>query len=130
MTSFKRAFTPLFFVCLFATMFYSMKPVEAGNYTALNLTDIAVRVGVALTTTTFAGQLICSAILMMCTVLPITIIARSKKAGFIPEIATVFVSMGVCIAIGWLEPWFLLIVSLLVALMYAGKARNAITGSG
>ena len=122
---------PLFLALLIIFMFpFFISPVQgADNYTGLNLTDIPYRVAESLNIDVFAGQIFCSLILLMICVLPITIIARSKHASFVPELAITFVTMGFCIAIEWLPVWFFLVLSVLVALMFAGKMRDAITGS-
>ena len=123
---------PLFLALLIIFMFpFLISPVQgADNYTGLNLTDIPYRVAESLNIDIFAGQLLCSIILMMCCLLPITIIARSKHASFIPEVAVTLVIMGFCVGIEWLPVWFFLVLSLLVALMFAGKMRDVITGAG
>jgi len=110
---------------------FFISPVQgANNYTELNLTDIPYRVADSLNIDLFAGQILCSVIFMMICLLPITIIARSKHASFVPEIAITFVTMGFCVSIEWLPVWFFLVLSLLVALMFAGKMRDVITGAG
>jgi len=123
---------PLFLVLLIIFMFpFLISPVQgADNYTGLNLTDIPYRVAESLNIDIFAGQLLCSIILIQICLLPITIIARSKHASFIPEVAVTLVVMGFCVGIEWLPVWFLLILSLLIALMFAGKMRDVITGAG
>jgi len=122
---------PLFLALLIIFIFpFLISPVQgAENYTGLNLTDIPYRVSESLDIDLLAGQLLCSIILMMICILPITIIARSKHASFVPELAVTFVTMGFCIAIDWLPVWFFLVLSMLVALMFAGKMRDVITGS-
>ena len=123
---------PLFLVLLIIFMFpFLISPVQgADNYTGLNLTDIPYRVAESLNIDIFAGQLLCSIILIQICLLPITIIARSKHASFIPEVAVTLVVMGFCVGIEWLPIWFFLILSLLIALMFAGKMRDVITGAG
>lgn len=78
----------------------------------------------------FASQILASGIILLMFLLPLTIIARGKRAGYIPELATTLVILGFCIAIEWLPYWFLLILAMLVALMFSGKMRDLITGSG
>jgi len=132
MKSFKiPPISPLFLALLIIFIFpFLISPVQgAENYTGLNLTDIPYRVSESLDIDLLAGQLLCSIILMMICILPITIIARSKHASFVPELAVTFVTMGFCIAIDWLPVWFFLVLSMLVALMFAGKMRDVITGS-
>ena len=121
--------TYLFF--LFLAMFI-IKPVVADgeNYTRINITDIPYRVADSLNVDLFAGQLICSCVFVMILLLPITMIARSKHASWIPEVAITLITLGICIGIGWLPVWFLLILALLVALMFSDKITGVITGKG
>jgi len=102
-----------------------ISPVYAAD---VNLLDIPEQLAERLGVSTFAGGLIASAIFMMITVMPIAMITRKRNTGFIAELVVGFVAMGVCIAINWLPYWFILILSMLVALMFAGKMREWITG--
>lgn len=112
---------PLFFLML-------ISPVFAPD--DVNLLDLPEQLGERLGVSTFAGGLIASAILFMITVLPIAMITRRRNTGFIAELVVGFVVMGVCIAINWLPYWFILIFSMIVALMFAGRMREFITGRG
>lgn len=109
---------------------FFISPVHANdqNFTQINLTDIPLRVAESLNTYPFAGQLICSAIFMMILILPTTIITRSKHSSWIPEIAIVLISMGICVGIGWMPVFFFLMLCLIVAILFAGKMRDTITG--
>ena len=131
MTQTKFPLPPLFLALIIIFMFpFFICPVLADevNYTQINLTDIPYRVADSLNTDLFAAQLICSSIFMMIGMLPIAIITRSKHASWIPEVAITLVIMGVCIGIGWLPVWFLLIMSMLVALMLGLRIRGMIAG--
>lgn len=94
----------------------------------VNLLDIPAQLGERLGVSTFAGGLIASAILFMMAIMPMALISRKRGTGFIAELVVGFVVMGVCIAIDWLPYWFLLIFSMIVALMFSGKMRDLITG--
>lgn len=104
---------------------FSLIPIHAEN---IDLTTIPQYLGDNLGIGTFAGGILCFILLMMMTVLPMAIITRGKKSGFIPELALTIGVMGFCIAIEWLPYWFLLILSMLIALMFSGKMRDLITG--
>jgi len=86
--------------------------------------NLADKMGIPL----FAGQLLCSTILLLIFVLPTALIARKKNASPIAELMLGLCGMSVCLALGWLPYWILLVFTMLIALMYAGKMRDFITG--
>jgi len=94
----------------------------------IDLTNVPQWLATQLGIPEFAGGILAFILLMLMTVLPFAIIARGRKAGFIPELALSLGVMGLCIALEWLPYWFLLILGMLVALMFSGKMRDLITG--
>jgi len=78
----------------------------------------------------FAGQLLCSTIILLIFVLPTALIARKKNASPIAELMLGLCIMGVCLALGWLPYWILLILVMLVAFMYADKIAGKISNRG
>jgi hypothetical protein len=100
-------------------------PAQAAS---LNITDIPRNLGIQLGAGTFAGGLIASAILILALVLPTALIARKKNTGFVPELVMGFLGLCICVGIGWLSYWILLVIALLVAVMFAGTMRKWITG--
>lgn len=121
----RKLLSPLPF--LFFLLFFLVETVYAPD---VNLQDVDNYLGAALGIGTFAGGIFASIIFMMVCILPTALISRKTRVGFLPELIMGFVSMGACIAIGWLPYWFLLIFSILIALMFAGAMRGFITGSG
>lgn len=116
-------------VTLFFFLFLNLvNPVHAEN--DVDFMNIPQQLADHLNIPLFGGQILASGIMLMIFLLPITIIARGKKAGFIPELGTTLVIYGFCTAIGWLPYWFLLILCMLIALMFAGTMRDLITGRG
>ena len=75
----------------------------------------------------FAGGILTSGIVLLIVTLPVVIIVRGKNV-LIAIIAIDFIFMGFCIALTWLPYYFLLIFSMLIALMFSGKIREIITG--
>jgi len=73
----------------------------------------------------FPAQIFTTAIIMMTFMLPIAIWSKTV----VPPIFVGFVVMGLCIALSWLPVWFLVVLAMLVALMFAGKMRDLISGS-
>ena len=73
----------------------------------------------------FPAQIFTTGIIMMVFMLPIAIWSKSM----IPPIFVGFIVMGLCVALTWLPVWFLVVTAMLVALMFAGKMRDLISGS-
>lgn len=83
----------------------------------INLTEIPIRVADALNVDVFCGGIFCSIVLMLILVLPVIILVRGKSQSWILEVSTTLIVMGICVGIGWLSQWFILIVALITALM-------------
>lgn len=79
----------------------------------------------------FAGKLLTTAIMLSLFMVP-TLFACNKfrREPLLPSIFVGMLVFGFCIAMGWLDYWFLLIIALVVALMFAGKMRDLISGGG
>jgi len=86
--------------------------------------NLADKMGIPL----FAGQLLCSTIILLIFILPTALIARKKNASPIAELVLGLCAMSVCLALGWLPYWLLLILSFLIALMYADKITGKFSG--
>lgn len=104
---------------------YPTIPVNAGE---VNITEIPQALSDKMGIPLFAGQLLCSGILLFLFLLPLAVLTRKRGASWLAELIVGFVIMGVCIALQWLPYWFLIILSVLIALMFAGKMRGWITG--
>jgi len=91
--------------------------------------QLTERLGLPTTNNYFAGRLLGSAIFLMLFLLP-TIFAcnRFQQDALLPSLFVGFIVLGFCIALGWLDYWFLLIITLVVALMFSGKMRDWISG--
>ena len=121
----------LFFVFIVLTFMFPffICPVQAdGDSHDINLTDIPIRLAEGLNIDTFSGKILCSIILLLICVLPISMIVRSKYSSWIPEIAITLCIMGFCVSIQWLPVWLFLVLCLIIGLMFAGKMRGFITG--
>lgn len=123
-------------VILLAILFliFWISPVLAddGDIQMLNLPEMLTdRLGLPDTADYFAGKLLASTIFLSLFMVP-TLFACNKfnKEPLLPTVFVGILSFGFCIAIGWLEYWFLLIVCLIVALMFAGRMRDWIGGRG
>jgi hypothetical protein len=62
---------------------------------------------------------------MMIFMLPIAIWSKS----LVPPIFVGILVMGLCVALNWLPVWFLVVLAMLVALMFAGKMRDWVSGT-
>lgn len=82
--------------------------------------NLAEKTGIPL----FAGQLLCSAIILFMFLLPLTILTRKRGSSWLAELIVGFIILGVCIALGWLPYWIMLVICLIVAGMYASKMKN------
>jgi len=91
----------------------------------VNLLDVPLKVSEALGIPLFASQILCSAVVFVMFVLPVAFLS---KKGYLPPLIVSFLVLGTTVAIGWLPYWFLLIISMIVALMFAGTMRDWITG--
>jgi hypothetical protein len=66
----------------------------------------------------FAGGMLMGLILTVIILFPVTLIARRKGGGFLPEMLAGFAIFGMNIAFGWWPIWMLIILAFLVALLY------------
>lgn len=119
--------TPLLFL-LALSFFINITYAEETDYTVYDLMALPQNVADHLMITVFAAGLICSGVLFLICLLPMTIITRSKKASWIPELCLSLIIMGFCVAVTWLPLFFIICIPLIIALMMAGRMRTFITG--
>jgi hypothetical protein len=91
----------------------------------VNLMDLPQHFADAFNIPLFPAQIFTTGIIMMIFMLPIAIWSKT----IVPPIFVGFVVMGLCVALTWLPVWFLVVSAMLVALMFAGKMRDLISGS-
>jgi uncharacterized membrane protein (DUF106 family) len=105
--------------------------VHAEESEEVDLSQVPNKLAEMLNIPLFAGQLLASLVFMSLFLLP-TVFACSKfeKDVFYPTAFVGFMTLGVCIAIGWLPFWILLILCMLVAFMFSGKIKGWISGEG
>lgn len=94
------------------------------NGTDLNLTSFPAILAEKLSISEFAGELLASLIVMLAFMLPTTLYTKT----IIPPLFVGVVCLAFCIGVGWLDYWFLLVLTMMVAFMFAGKIRTVITG--
>lgn len=95
------------------------------NGTQLDLDNVDEALGERLNISTFAGGILASIICTSMFVLPT---AMYSKKNIIPPLSIGILCLGFSVAVGWLDIWFILVLALLVALMFAGKSRTLIGG--
>jgi hypothetical protein len=103
----------------------------ASDDETVNLADFPQKLADALNVSLFVGQLLASLILMSLFLFPAMLIAGYFGGPGAVLYTLIFVglgSSGVCVALGWLPMWLYLVMCLLIALMFAGKMREIITG--
>lgn len=123
MKSMKKRFIPLFFIA-----FFSIIPLANAQDPDIDIEGIPQAFADALGTSLFAGQLLASAIFVTFFLFPTMLLTHKKSDQTMPIIIVGILTMGVCVAFGWLPYWILLITSLIISLMFAGKMKDTITG--
>lgn len=91
----------------------------------VNLSEFPAQLAEKLTIDLFPAQLLTCAIFLALLEGPVLLVSRKN---IIPPIFVGVLALGFCIGMGWLNYWFLLVLVMLVALMFAGKMRDLITG--
>jgi len=110
----------LLFLCLITLI----SPVYASEGENPNIMEFPQKLSEAIGIPIFASQILLSSIILLMGLLPCAIWGKSH----LPALIVGFCLMGFLIAVGWMPYWFLLMITLIVALMFAGKVREFITG--
>ena len=91
---------------------------------SVDISAIPELLGEALSITTLGGQLLCS-VAVLITVIAITAIFTRDT---IVLILMSFMGLTICIALEWLDYFFLVFAGLIVALLYARQISNILSG--
>lgn len=118
----------IFFLVSVMVLLSLVSTVFATDDDDVNLLDVPHQLGLRLGISDFAAGILASMILLIPCLLSVAVLAR--KDPFLPSMFVGFGVMGFCIAIAWLPYWFLLVISMMVAFMFADKIRSWITGRG
>lgn len=94
----------------------------------VDLTQFPIQLAEALGITTFAGEMLASCIVIALFVFPTLFLTKKFSLSPIASLTMAFLSMGFCVAIGWLNIFFILMISVITALMFAGRMREWISG--
>ena len=117
----RRLFPPLFLFLILNLI----NEVYAMDAAPVDLTHLPDQVANALGIPVFAAGILCFIVMTFAFMLPAMI--WGKKG----SMASLFIGLGVLgfgIAVAWLPFWFLLIIILIIAVMFAEDVRNMITG--
>jgi len=97
-------------------------------YVGIEFSQFGHQLGVQLGIGDLGGGVLMSLIFMSLFLFPVLFICR--KNPIIPATFTGIGSLVACVVFGWLPAWIMLLIFITVALMFAGSARDWITGRG
>lgn len=118
-----RFYVPLSFV-LFLCLISSIPSVYAAEGDNVNIMEFPQQLAEAIGIPVFASQLLICTILLFACLLPCAIWAKSSLVAIIVG----FSIMGILVALQWLPYWFLLLIALIVALIYAKELKGSVGG--
>lgn len=95
---------------------------------AIDVSQVPQRIADMLGLPLLAGQMLISIIFMCLLMFPAMLLTNKWASQSLAVLVVGIGSMGFLIAAGWLPYWFMLIIALIVALMYAGKMRDFVGG--
>lgn len=125
-----RLATPFFLALLVVAMCFLIQ--DANCAVPLNLTnwDINMSEAFGFSDGGFVGGVMLSTVMMLLLVFPTALIARKSRGstGFYPELAMTILGLFLCVAIGWLHYWVLLVTGLAIALMFAFGMKGLLSG--
>lgn len=110
----------LLFLCLIS----SIPSVYAAEGDDVNFMEFPQYLSDAMGIPVLASQLLICAIFLFAFLLPCAIWGKTS----LPAIIVAFSIMGFLIAVSWLPYWFLLLISLIVALIYAKEIKGLVAG--
>ncbi len=123
-----RGVTPYLFLLLLAFLIVPAQAQNQTDYSVYDLGALPAQVALHMQIDEFSAGLLCSGVLLLMALIPTTIIARSKKSSWIPEIAVTLIFMGFEIGIGWLPIFFIVVLCFLIAMMFSSRVRTWVTG--
>lgn len=119
----KSFFILPFFLVLTLTLVNVVYAVEGDDINLQTFDDaLAERFGISV----FAGGILATTILALMFLIPIAVYTKT----LLPPMIIGILTIGFGIAVGWLDVFFMLIIILLIAFMFAGNMKDLITGRG
>lgn len=116
----QKRYLPFFFLVL--TFFIRSAYAEED----INIENLPAQLADAWGITEFAAGIFISMILLFTFLIPTLLIAKGKEGGTLAIMIVGFGIMGFCISIGYLNYWFLLLITLLVAALYAKRVTETL----
>lgn len=108
-------------IIIFGLLAFILIPnVYAQSEREFNLNDIPKNLADALNIPEYPARLIASTCLILIFLLPTIVFTRNVYILLLVGL----MSLSTCIALGWLEFWYLLIIVLVVASLWSGKVRS------
>jgi len=98
--------------------------VYAQDEGEVDLTDLPSNLAKALGVSEAVAKLLASACVMLLFLTPVLMLTRNLYA----ILMIGFIAMGILIALGWLDFWFILAISLIIASLWGSKIAKAISG--
>ena len=98
--------------------------VYAQDEGEVDLTDLPSNLAKALGVSEAVAKLIASACVMLLFLTPVLMLTKNLYA----ILMIGFIAMGTLIALGWLDFWFILVISLIIASLWGSKIAKAISG--
>lgn len=98
--------------------------VYAQDEGEVDLTDLPSNLAKALGVSEAVAKLLASACVMLLFLTPVLMLTRNLYA----ILMIGFIAMGTLIALGWLDFWFILVISLIIASLWGSKIAKAISG--
>ncbi len=78
--------------------------------------------------TEFASGIFLSVIFMSIFLFPTLLFSAKNGNGILPSTFVGIGTMSFCIAIEWLDKWFLLVIAFIIAILLADKIKNIVVG--
>lgn len=119
-----KASIPLFLVFIVLSLIGSVYAPDV-----VDVSEFPQRLADAMGLQLIAGQLLASALVLALFLLPTLLLTNKYNSQSMAVLLMGISVMGFLIAATWLPYWFLLIIVLIVAMMYAGKMRDFLGGS-
>lgn len=92
----------------------------------MSLEDIPTQFAEYFGITEATAQVILSVVIMFTILLPPLVLSRANKT---VSLISIFFSLAICVGLGWLPFWMLIMVVALVAMAIALLGSRAVTGS-
>lgn len=120
-----KVFLLLFLVFALAAVAYAQ---DDDDEDTVNLQDLPVQMSERLNIPLEAAEYLTGCLFLGWFLFPALLLSKDNVSQSIIVALFGLPIFGFAILMGWFDYWFLLIAAMLIALMYAGKARQWITG--